>query len=263
MEGFSVFTNRDLNCVEKYYYRCKRIPKERKRTEWCDRRYILFLPSNTNEINLLTNGLEHNHDQLLKGQKRTMSPEMVAFIHDLYKKDTKKPSAVILHIDAARNDINLFRDEPNPNPRQLEYCLKKYNTGDSGKMINMGDLMKWCENSSSFPTNEDEAFVASYQIVNDKNKGFRFCMTTPKLLKIVSQCETLAIDATYKLNWMGFPLIILGSVDRQKRFHPLMYACATHETTEDYVFVFDSVKNCAASYIKQFIFSEEVDCRWC
>lgn len=67
-------------------------------------------------------------------------------------------------------------------------------------------------------------------------------MSTPNLLKILSECSTICIDATYKLNWMRFPLIILGTVDRKKHFHPLDYACSSHETTQDYEFVFSSVK---------------------
>lgn len=50
---------------------------------------------------------------------------------------------------------------------------------------------------------------------------------------------------------MGFPLIILGTVDRKKRFHPLLYACSSHETTNDYSFVFSSAKESAASYFPE------------
>lgn len=46
---------------------------------------------------------------------------MLAFIHDLYEKDTKKASSVLKHIDAARDNQGLFADEPNPNLEQLEY----------------------------------------------------------------------------------------------------------------------------------------------
>lgn len=38
-------------------------------------------------------------------------------------------------------------------------------------------------------------------------------------------------------------MVVLGTVDRRKKFHPLAYACTSHETTEDYSFVFESVKN--------------------
>lgn len=63
--------------------------------------------------------------------------------------------------------------------------------------------------------------------------------------------ETVCIDATYKLNWHGFPLIVFGTVDRLKRFHPIAYACTTHETTADYEFVFSSFRDAIEIFYEQ------------
>lgn len=52
----------------------------------------------------------------------------------------------------------------------------------------------------------------------------------------------MCIDSTYKLNWNGFPLTILGTVDRNKKFHPIAFACTTNETADDYASVFNAVK---------------------
>lgn len=162
-EGFVIYTDRDLKCGQKFYYRCMHVPKDRKREEWCARRYVLFF-----------------------GKKRHISNEMRDFIEVLYRKETKKPSSVLFHIDAARNEQKIFTDEPNPTKRQLEYELKKFNLNDVGKMISLGDMMKWCEGKSNFPTNVDEAFVLAQEIITDKNKtGFRFSMSTPHLLEIL------------------------------------------------------------------------------
>lgn len=138
----------------------------------------------------------------------------------------------------------------------MEYELFKYNSQDTGKMIHLGDLMKWCDDSSNYPAEVDATFVLSHEIVKEKNsKGFRFCMTTPRLLEMLSSMQTICIDATYKLNWMGLPLIILGTVDRMKRFHPMIYACTSRETTADYAFVFSSVKKGIATYIPEKLFA--------
>lgn len=255
-EGFVIYDDSDLNMGQKFYFRCSRIPKDRKRSEWCSRRYIIFLPSQSNDIILLTNDEEHNHNELSKGKKRLISPEMLVFIHDLYKKETKKASSVILHIDAARREQQLFVDEPNPTNKQLEYILKKFNSKETGKLIHLGDLAKWCEEKCNYPTNGDEAFVLSHEIITTKEKqGFHFTVTTPNLLKKLSKMKTICIDATYKLNWMGFPLVVLGTVDRKKHFHPMLYGCTSHETTDDYIFVFNSIKIGAATYFPSNNFS--------
>lgn len=247
--GFVVFDDRDLKSGQKFYFRCMRIPKDRKRTEWCSKRYVVFLPSNSNEIILQTNCCEHNHNDLLKGKKRPISSEMMEFINQLYKLETTKTNQVLLHIQAARNKQNLFQDEPDPTRRQLEYCIKKYRSGSTGQMIHLGDLMNWCKIRTGYPDHGDDAFVLSYQCCTEKDKkSFNFCLTTPNLLKKLSKMTTICIDATYKLNWLGFPLIILGTVDRMKRFHPLIYACFSNETTQDYKFIFQSIKDGIATH---------------
>lgn len=116
-EEFVVYDDRDLKIGQKFYFRCSRIPEDRKRSEWCSCRFNIFLPSHSNDIILETNGEAHDHNELLKGKKRTLSIEMQTFIYDLYKKETKKHSTVLLHIDAARKEHNLFNNEPNPTNR--------------------------------------------------------------------------------------------------------------------------------------------------
>lgn len=146
---------------------------------------------------------------LLKGKKRAMSPEMISSIHDLYKKETQKVSSVKRHINAARDEQGLFINEPTPSKAQLDYLLKKYKLGDTSKMIKLGDLMKWCEDHSNFTSNGDQSFVASYETFTGIKKGFRFCISTPNLLRKLLKMKILAIDATYKLNWMGFQTLIV------------------------------------------------------
>lgn len=127
-EGFKLYDDSDLKCGQKFYFRCGKVPKNRK--FWCNKRYIIFLPSNNNDIITLSNGFEHNHNELLESQKRAVSDEMTSFIFDFYKCGTTIPSAVLAHIRMARQKFNLFKDDPDPHPRQLEYIQKKYNEKD-------------------------------------------------------------------------------------------------------------------------------------
>lgn len=260
LQGFVLFDNKpDLQCGQKMYYRCSKIPKDRKRCDWCNKRYIIFLPSNTTEIIVQCNGQEHNHDDLLKGKKSAVSNEMKAFIRDLFEKDVTKPSNILLHIDSARKQHGLFKNENNPGIRQIEYLLRLFRQGNTEPVVHLGDLMQWCRNNEALPTDEDEPFVLSHAIsTNEKREnGFHFCITTIRLLAILSQAKKICIDATYKINWLGFPLIVLGTVDQTKKFHPLIFACSSSETTNDYKFVFKSAKMGARKYLKHS-FSPEI-----
>lgn len=64
-EGFKLYDDHDLVCGQKFYFRCGLIPQNRK--VWCDKRYTIFLPANNDDVEILSNGLEHNHNELLKG----------------------------------------------------------------------------------------------------------------------------------------------------------------------------------------------------
>lgn len=211
-----------------------------------------FLPADNDDVEVLCNGLEHNHNELLKGKKRPVSQEMTTFIHEFHKGGSTTPSAVLAYIKLAREKFNLFTDEPDPNKRQLEYIHKKYVSENVKPMIVVGDLMHWCEEHSPYPTNDNEAFVLAHESCSiNEAMSFRFTMTTPLLLSKLAKRKTICIDATYKLNWMGFPLIIMGTVDRAKKFHPLIYACSSHERSEDYAFVFRSVKDGIRDHLKK------------
>lgn len=241
-EGFVYYDDSDLICGQKFYYRCKKTPKAKK--PYCDRRYVLFLPSENNSIILQHNCRDHNHDALLAGKKQSPSDVMVDFLVDLFKAGTTKTQNVLSHIDLARTKHKLFQSEPDPDKRQIEYCLRKFRNSEIKPMINVGDLMEWCNSNAEFPSDENDAFVLSHESnAMSESLGFRFTMTTPLLLKKFIALEKICIDATYKLNWLGYPLIVLGTVDRMKKFHPLLYACTSHERTEDYAFVFQSVKD--------------------
>lgn len=243
--GFVFFDVKNLICGQKFYFRCSKIPKDRKRSEWCKRRYIIFLPSDSTEFIVQCNDQNHNHDELLLGKKNRVSKEMKEFIRDLFDKNTTKPKDISSHIDSARKQRGLFGNEANPGIRQIEYLLGLFRQGDTEPVVNLGDLMQWCESNATVPTNDDEPFVLSHGISSHKKgeNGFRFCITTLRLLLLLSEAKKICIDATYKLNWLGYPLIILGTVDQQKKFHPMIYACSSNETTDDYKFMFESAKN--------------------
>ncbi|XP_055307521.1 uncharacterized protein LOC129571717 [Sitodiplosis mosellana] len=249
-EGFVLYDYSDLICGQKFYFRCKRTPKSMK--PGCAKLYTLYLPSNTNEIQLLNNSRDHNHAELLVGKTQLMSDDMINFVNQLFEKNVTQYSSIKRFIEQARQNESIFLDEPVPNTRQIEYRRKKFRDAEVNPLINLGDLIKWCEDNSIYPSNENDAFVVAHDCssISDPNMKFRFCLTTPTLLQKFIGLKQICIDATYKLNWNGFPLIILGTVDRAKKFHPLAYACTTSETADDYEFVFESIKTAVEVYFE-------------
>ena len=62
------------------------------------------------------------------------------------------------------------------------------------------------------------------------------------------------MDATYKLDWNGYPLVIVGVVDADRHFHPVIFPIVFSEEWPNYVKIFVSLKN--ERYSPKFIMSD-------
>jgi hypothetical protein len=72
----------------------------------------------------------------------------------------------------------------------------------------------------------------------------RIFFTTKRLLLITTNNNHyICADATYKLIWQGYPVHIVGTTDRAKKFHPFGLLICINEKEEDFKFMFQSVKD--------------------
>lgn len=151
---------------------------------------------------------------------------MIDFVTNLFDMKTTKYDSVISHIENARKKQTIFTEEPNPTKDQIAYRLKLFRSKEIKPVIKIGDLITWCKNHSTTPDEPHEPFVLDYW--REKNNGaglkFRFVFTTLFLLNLFKSVDKICIDTTYNLNWNGFPLTILGTIDKNKKFHPVVFA---------------------------------------
>jgi len=68
-------------------------------------------------------------------------------------------------------------------------------------------------------------------------------MSMGRLLRTMEKTEMIQIDATYKLNWQGYPVMVFGTSDCNQVFHLFGLAVCNGETAEDFRFIFESVHN--------------------
>ena len=122
------------------------------------------------------------------------------------------------------------------------------------------------------PEDVNEAFTACYQInidgddpenypeaicdVENPIRSMRIFITTKHLMKLASQhCSLLQADATYKLTWLGYPVLIIGFSDMDRVFHPISIALCKGETGLDYKFIFKAlqiaIERCGFESLKQ------------
>lgn len=93
------------------------------------------------------------------------------------------------------------------------------------------------------PTDVDKPFVIGLDFCDDvtKTASFRIVVTTKRMLDHCAKAVRLCVDATYKLIWQDYPFMVVGFIDKGKRFHPLAFALCVQETTEDFKFIFESI----------------------
>lgn len=112
------------------------------------------------------------------------------------------------------------------------------------KIIDLGQLIEWAENNTSVPEDQDKPFVIDFKHSNaDEELKFQIVVSTRRMIAHCVSQNIICVDVTYKLNWNGYPFIVVGAIDRCKKFHPLCFALCSHESTYDYSFVFQTLVN--------------------
>jgi len=72
-------------------------------------------------------------------------------------------------------------------------------------LVSIGDLATLCD-TFGVSGNDDEPYVVSKDFIcnlDDTRKAFRFFVSTPRLLKLAENVDSIQADATYKLIWEG------------------------------------------------------------
>ena len=121
--------------------------------------------------------------------------------------------------------------------------LKKKKFGDC--TIQLSSVLEWCNNNDLIPEDDNHVFVANYEIssTDDDKPTMRMFFTTKRLIGLAHHNSVhICADATYKLIWQGYPVLIVGTTDKEKKFHPFGLAVCMNETEEDFSFIFRSLK---------------------
>ena len=98
-------------------------------------------------------------------------------------------------------------------------------------MHSVDDIRSWYHEHSAVlcdPTLIHEPFVPKFYI-NSCDDIFIF-LTTRKLISTAPLSAMLQVDATFKLNWNELLVLVFGSSDGGRRFHP--YSIAVMGTNE-------------------------------
>ncbi|KAL0821529.1 hypothetical protein ABMA28_004986 [Loxostege sticticalis] len=228
---------RDSEEGQKRFYRCNKV---KSKGPQCDCALYLLFVNDCEDVLIFKTTSEHNHDQIGTRSDYGISENVKREINKLF--DLRlKPKAIL-------EALNKIEGIKVPSKRQLNNYLYDRRREKYGRAtIYLGELEKWIFDRTTIPDDENEVFVFSYYVLEDKVPTFRLALSTKKLLNIVCSTDVLHIDATYKLIWQGFPVLVLGTTDKNRKFHPLCLGISTNERQEDFQMIFGGLKEKALS----------------
>jgi len=128
-----------------------------------------------------------------------------------------------------------------PKKSQLNNFLQVHRQKSNPAIVSLGGLQSYVSKFTQKPEDEDQAYVI-YSIFDYNDKWFGISVSTRRLLTLIENKTSLQCDATYKLCWEGFPVLITGLSDKQNTFHPISISITTGETSRDYGFIFNALK---------------------
>ena len=119
---------------------------------------------------------------------------------------------------------------------------------DRPEIFSIFDLKSWCQQRSEGSA-VHSTYVPYYR-VNDVNDLFIF-FTTRQLFQQIRLTNYLQVDATYKLTWNNFPLLVFGSTDANRHFKPFgMALISDDENIQSYNDLFHSINSLALQELR-------------
>lgn len=138
---------------------------------------------------------------------------------------------------------------------QIKYAILQARRDKFGDpKVKLDELKQWFQENKDLPENEDTPFIAVSKVetvtsapdpqkyVPDKIT-FNCFITTKRLIGNAADKEILHADATYKLNFRGYPLLVFGTTDAQRAFHIIGLGISYGETADEYAFCFKAIKD--------------------
>lgn len=206
------------------YYRCGKVTKSKSVS--CPVRGKVETPDDDVFFHLSYTTLNHEHAT----NTEKISIEFQKTITQLAK-NNMKPFAILTYM---KNNF-----EFNYNIEQVRYVIRKHEENSNEPVVSIGDLIAWAKSLRRTPVDDDTPFVIAFSHLNTK---FNVIFSTIRLLSHAAN-DGISADSTYQTNWQGFPLNIVGGFDAMQKFHMIALSLASNETTDNFQFLFDAVKN--------------------
>ncbi|KAI6192878.1 SWIM-type domain-containing protein [Aphelenchoides fujianensis] len=179
--------------------------------------------------------VDHDHP----AEESVLSKAQIKTIESLLQNGMKPAAIRLKMLEANNNDASLV-----PNLKQIQntvYRLKQKG-GRRGPLTDVA-LEEYVSAKSTLPEDENCAYVVGSIPYDDQTERFMIVWSTPKLIAVQRNSDLLATDATYKLCWHACPVIMAGTIDVKRAFHPTFVAVSSNEDEEAFKAFFRTINN--------------------
>lgn len=241
-KGFQKYDKKRTKKGNKTFWRCGAMKQRSK--QQCEAKRMIFEDDRKVGFQVNTANTVHTCDKIdAVHHSKSVSDEMKKVIISCAK-NRMTTKSIVKHIDEMRENLNVFTTEKTPSESQIVYIVRKHKQIKVPKMLFLSQRIEWCEKNTEVPEDLDTPFVIGFDHSDESEAiNFKVVVSTKRMIEHCVGVEKLCVDATYKLNWNGFPYMVVGTIDRRKKFHPLCFALYVNETTEDFRFIFDTLAN--------------------
>lgn len=239
--------------VEKIWSKTKRQPSEEgmkqflrcNRVKWrgkqCSIRAYLLFESSSTKVHFFRSHADHNCDQIGGASlARVQLTEQVKNIIEDMTDMKKKPIAII--------DQLTLQKLPTPKRYQISNHIAKYKKFKYGPAkLSLMELRQHLVKFTEVSDDANDPYVI--QDISTEDETFRFFFTSRALLENARGAKTLSADATYKLLWQGFPVLLVGTTDMDRKFLIMGVAVCMNEKEADFAFLFESLSKCVSQLL--------------
>jgi len=140
-----------------------------------------------------------------------LAEETKDFIREKYSEGITTPEAI----------LGLLRKKGMSEPKKLKvtyflHTLRVEKYGSSHMCAT--EIKKWCEGKRVEPVDPDEPFLLAYHVCADTpafdEQDLKVVMSTKRLLEMAKKSRMIQTDSTYKMTWQGYPVILIGTTDK-------------------------------------------------
>lgn len=222
------------NVGVKQYYRCNQVKKGPGK---CPAEIYLFYYGHKSQVGVFTNNEAHVHQKEYLAIPK-LCPEVKKFIEDAVERGEVK-NAIRVGLKDTFGAV--------PSNNAIQNTIQKTKKLLFSDKLNIGEIQEFCEQNMEVPGDANDVFVLDHfqSDLHDGEPSFRYLMSTTNLLKNAAILNhNICSDATYSMNLQGLPVIVMGSLDKAKKFHLLAFGFTTNkkENTDDYRFCFQTLK---------------------